>query len=95
MQKRFSTLGVVAAAFIALAAWNQPAAAVEPEQLSMRETPSTCMPQEELRKLAVHRCELIDAVITNVRFIDLCGANGHAPMYSTILYDCHPSRALH
>jgi hypothetical protein len=60
----------------------------------MRETSSACIPQEELRKLAEHRCELIDAVITNVKFVDLCGAKEHAPMYSTILYDCRPSRAL-
>jgi hypothetical protein len=102
MKKSFSTRGVFGGALMVLilASGAHPAAAAgplpdEPVSLSMRETPSTCISQVELRKIAEHRCEQIDAMITNVKFIDLCGAKGSEPMYSTILYDCHPSRALH
>lgn len=96
-----STVGIVGAALIALTAFVQPAAAEGPAEapgavpLSMRETSAACIPQEELRKIAERRCEQLDATITNVKFIELCGARGHAPMYSTIVFDCKPSRALH
>lgn len=89
--------GAVGAALIAVFALVRPAAAADAGDavpLTMRETTKECIPQEELRKIAVHRCELLDAVITNVQFTDLCGAKGSAPMYSTILYDCRPARSL-
>jgi hypothetical protein len=113
MRTSNSTWGLVGAAFMALTALVQPAAAADDASvsddarptgralaapdavaLSMRETSKACIPQEDLRRIAAHRCEQLDAVLINVEFVDLCGARGRAPMYSTILYDCRPSRAL-
>lgn len=98
MKKTYSRLAVAGGVLVVLSVLVQSSAsanAADAVPLSMRETSKACIPQEELRKIAEHTCELLDAVITNVKFEDLCGAKGRAPMYSTIVYDCHPSRALH
>ena len=63
-----------------------------PLALTLKETTATCIPQAELRKRAEARCEALEALITKVRFTDLCGANGAEAMYSTVLFECFPKR---